>query len=92
MAKVPPDEILAGIFEQFSEGGSGVSPARRVENILATMACKVAIKAGYPLQPEEIEQLITKMQKAGIFSHCPHGRPVVKSFSADEVKRWFYRT
>ncbi len=92
MAKVPPDEILAGIFEQFAGSGNGVSTARRVENILATMACKAAIKAGYALQPEEIEQLTAKMQKAGIFSHCPHGRPVVKSFSADDVKRWFHRT
>lgn len=94
MTAVPPLEIMAGIFTQFDGRNSGnrLSDARRIDNILADMACTAAIKAGCVLQFEEIEQLLLEMQEADIFSHCPHGRPVVKEFSSDEIKRWFYRT
>lgn len=94
MAGIPPEEIMAGIFEQFASDSreTKLSDSRRLENIFASMACKAAIKAGYSLELEEIAQLLREMQKADTFSHCPHGRPVAKSFSGDDMKRWFYRT
>lgn len=94
MAGIPPEEIMAGIFEQFASGPreTKLSDARRLENVFASMACKAAIKAGHSLKLEEIAQLLREMQEADTFSHCPHGRPVAKSFSGDDIKRWFYRT
>lgn len=87
-----PLEIINGIFDCFlnREGKEKVT-ARRIDDILALMACKAAVKANDPLLPQEGEELVRRMEEAGIFSHCPHGRPVVKFFSEADIKKWFFR-
>ena len=64
---------------------------RTIDDLLASMACKAAVKAGNRLQPVEMLKLLAQMETSPVFSHCPHGRPVLKSFSAREVERWFHR-
>ncbi len=91
LSHLSPSEILTGIFDIFGDKTSA-GDITRVENILSSMACKGAIKANHTLLAEEGEALVKQMCEADIFSHCPHGRPVVKLFSPDEVKKWFHRT
>ena len=89
--KYSPQSLFVDILERFgsenNRGGGG-----NLEDILATMACKAAVKSGDALSDSEIRALLERMAKAELFSHCPHGRPVVKIFPADEIKKWFYRT
>ncbi len=94
MAGTPPEEIVTGILSQFTDtgGGQGQDAAARMDSVLATIACKAAIKAGRYLLPAEMHKLLEQMQETDVFSHCPHGRPVVKCFSPDEIRKWFYRT
>jgi DNA mismatch repair protein MutL len=84
------EEVMAGIFSRFSEAGAGKGGVR-AEEVLSDMACKAAIKAGQSLTVREAEALLDEMQRADIFSHCPHGRPVAKSFTPHEIKKWFHR-
>ena len=84
------EEVMAGIFARFGEPGSGRGGVR-AEEVLSDMACKAAIKAGQRLTATEAEALLDEMQRAEVFSHCPHGRPVAKSFTSHEIKKWFYR-
>ncbi|HIJ89590.1 MAG: DNA mismatch repair endonuclease MutL [Desulfobulbaceae bacterium] len=84
------EEVMAGIFARFAEAGSGKGGVR-AEEVLSDMACKAAIKAGQSLTSKEAEALLDQMQRAEVFSHCPHGRPVAKSFTAHDIKKWFYR-
>ncbi len=85
-------ELFLNILEQFGSESDKNRGGDYLDNILATMACKAAVKAGTTLSETEINKLLDDMAKADLFSHCPHGRPVVKQFSSDEVKKWFYRT
>ncbi len=85
-------ELFLDILEQFGSENDKKRGGDYLDNILATMACKAAVKAGTALCGTEINKLLDDMAKADLFSHCPHGRPVVKQFSGDEVKKWFYRT
>ena len=84
------EAVMAGIFARFADSGSGKGGVR-AEEVLSDMACKAAIRAGQSLTPREAEALLDEMQRAEVFSHCPHGRPVAKSFTALEIKKWFYR-
>ena len=84
-------DILDGLRNRSSTGTSGVVP-ECIDNLLASMACKAAIKAGNRLQPEEMLELLQQMENSEVFSHCPHGRPVIKTFSRQEIERWFHRT
>ena len=87
-----PREIAAGIFDHFLHRESrGKDAARRMDDVLAVMACKAAVKAHDILRPEEGEALLRRMEEADVFSHCPHGRPVLKIFSEAEIKKWFAR-
>ena len=87
-----PEELFNDILEKFGSESTLEKGGGSIDTILATMACKAAVKAGTQLSPVEIDNLLNEMLKADLFSHCPHGRPVVKQFTGAEVKKWFYRT
>jgi len=88
---ISPQDLFLDIIEQFGSekeyraGGS-------LDTVLATMACKAAVKSGDPLSGPEIKALLERMARADLFSHCPHGRPVVKIFAHHEIIKWFHRT
>jgi DNA mismatch repair protein MutL len=87
----PAQELLLDMLEQFgSESGQG-ERENRIDRILATMACRAAVKAGTRLSNREIEALLERMAGADLFSHCPHGRPVWKTISRMEIRKWFHR-
>ena len=83
-------EILDGLRGPITPDSQRPVP-RAVDDLLASMACKAAIKAGNRLQPQEMLHLLVQMEASAVFSHCPHGRPVIKAFTAQEVERWFHR-
>ena len=86
-----PQDLFLEVLERFgSESGS--PGGDRLDHILSTMACKAAVKSGDMLSGEEIKALLERMVKADLFSHCPHGRPVVKVFNPVEIKKWYHRT
>lgn len=95
MGHVPPQEILAEVLSGLRNAageGSAAPTASRADAVLAGLACKAAIKAGTALGQEEMADLLRQMHEAAVFSHCPHGRPVVRRFSKDDIQKWFCRT
>ena len=90
---VDPAELLFETLDKMVSAGSERSSgiAAYIDTMLAGMACKAAVKGGDPLAPEEILNLLEQMQESEYFSHCPHGRPVVKVFSRREIEKWFFR-
>jgi len=66
-------DILLGLLE---EAGSKTAEDRR-EHMLATLACKTAVKAGEPLNREKMGYLVEELFKTSQPALCPHGRPVV---------------
>jgi DNA mismatch repair protein MutL len=85
-------ELFLDILGQFGANPNSKREGSMLEDVLASMACKAAVKAGDKLPTEEIEALLDNMVKADLFSHCPHGRPVLKNFSANDIKKWFHRS
>lgn len=83
-------EVLDSLRGTSPEEGKRPLP-QVVDDLLASMACKAAIKAGNRLAPEEMVHLLARMEGSDVFSHCPHGRPVIKEFSAREIEHWFHR-
>lgn len=87
-----PTELLNDVLEQFGSESNRRDSGDRIDTILSTMACKAAVKAGTTLSHREIDGLLNRMAQANLFSHCPHGRPVVKQFNQNDLKKWFHRT
>ncbi|HHB75556.1 MAG TPA: DNA mismatch repair endonuclease MutL [Desulfobulbus sp.] len=94
ISQLSPEDILLDTLEALGSW-SGPDPGgvpESVDALFASVACKTAIKAGNSLQPTEMLALLKQMEESAVFSHCPHGRPVIKEFSRAEIERWFHRT
>lgn len=61
------------------------------EKMLVTMSCKAAVKAGAELNLWQMEELIKKWKTTKLPYTCPHGRPIVHSFSEKEIASFFDR-
>ena len=55
LANFNPSEMMRHLAEEIGAGGKTPDPRDLVDEILHMMSCKAAIKAGDPLQPEEIQ-------------------------------------
>ena len=65
-------------------------PAAARDELLHTMACKSAIKAGMDTSPAEMRALVEKVQ-SGQIQYCPHGRPVKYKLTRYEIEMMFKR-
>lgn len=94
ISHVDPADILLDILVALKTPGQdkqvGVVPDR-IDKLIASMACKAAVKAGNRLAPEEMIALLERMESSEFFSHCPHGRPVIAIFSKRDIEKWFLR-
>jgi DNA mismatch repair protein MutL len=70
-------EEAGDIFLSLLEEAGGKPSADRREHMLATMACKSAVKAGQPLTREKMGYLVDELFKTTQPALCPHGRPIV---------------
>ena len=60
------------------------------DELLHTIACKSAIKAGMNTDPAELRVLVEKVQ-SGAVRYCPHGRPVAVKVREYEIEKIFKR-
>ena len=60
------------------------------DELLHTMACKSAIKAGMTTDAAELAALVREVQ-SGAVRYCPHGRPVAVKLRKYEVEKMFKR-
>ena len=86
--KNPTKEIFLEIIDELHEVKS--LPDRHLE-LLKTLACKAAIKAGDKLSGEEMNALLDQLFSCENPFFCPHGRPTVIKISLDELERKFAR-
>jgi DNA mismatch repair protein MutL len=71
--------------------GSALSPALRREVLAASLACRGAITVNHHLAPAEAAQLLADLASCRDPWTCPHGRPILLTFSREELERRFGR-
>ena len=84
---VPLGPLLSDLAQQLThlERGSAVEEA--LDDLLATMACHAAIRAGEPVGAEEARELLDGLDAVDFKARCPHGRPVVFELPLAELER-----
>ena len=70
--------------------GKALSEQAVWDEILHTVACKAAVKAGWDTQPEELE-VLAEAVLSGRVKYCPHGRPVSVTVTRQELDKLFKR-
>ncbi len=88
---VPPCDIISDLADQLGDQLALPSLTERKEKILASLACRAAIKANAVLSAEEVDALCRDLEKTPFNATCPHGRPISVHFSLYEIERMFKR-
>lgn len=82
--------LFLSVLDEMSEG-----PLHKdltvVEEKLATMACKSAVKGNHSFSFAEMETLIDELLTLDNPYNCPHGRPTIISMSKYEIEKKFKR-
>ena len=61
------------------------------DEVLHTVACKAAIKAGWHTDEKELTALVKQVMEDESLKHCPHGRPICISLSKRQLEKQFKR-
>ena len=60
------------------------------ENIIISMSCKGAVKAGQKLSMDEMRNMVRRLHEVGEYT-CPHGRPIIVKITRDDLDKMFGR-
>jgi len=81
--------ILKEIIDHYRENRVfDYSPAKR---LAASYSCKAAVKAGDPLNEDEMRVLVDRLFATENPFYCPHGRPIIINLSIEELDKRFER-
>ena len=62
------------------------------DELLHTVACKAAIKAGWTNDEKELLAIVNAVMSREDLKYCPHGRPICVSLSKKQLEKQFKRT
>ena len=62
------------------------------DELLHTVACKAAIKAGWKTSDQELYALAQQVMSREDLKYCPHGRPICVTLSKKQLEKQFKRT
>ena len=79
-------EVLDSLLD-----GTGFGSIRVIEEKIASMSCKAAVKGNNKLSVPEAEALIDELLTLDNPYNCPHGRPTIVTMSKTEMERKFKR-
>ena len=87
MAAEALEEIAAGLLSGRREKADTVR-----DEVLHTVACKAAIKAGWKNDEAELLAVAKQVMAREDLKHCPHGRPICITLSKKQLEKQFKRT
>ena len=85
-----PQALLEDLLDRLErEGRVDLDTFRRDLN--AELACRAAIKKHHALPPELALRLIQDLLACDVPNTCPHGRPIIKKLTLEDLERSFGR-
>ncbi len=96
LRSVPMDLYGCSEKEMFLEvldelASDSLKSIRSIEEKIASMSCKAAVKGNYAMSSREAEALIDELLILNNPYNCPHGRPTIISISKTEMEKKFKR-
>ncbi len=71
--------------------GRTLDPESLRDNLLHSIACKSAIKAGWQTSDAELRRLVQEVLSRDDIKYCPHGRPVCVTLTKRQLEKQFGR-
>ena len=91
---VPAFDFREDIRDVFMKLFENIRSGRKImdlrENIIISMSCKGAVKAGQKLDMHEMKNMVRRLHEVGEYT-CPHGRPIIVKLTRNDLDKMFGR-
>ncbi|MDP2643420.1 MAG: DNA mismatch repair endonuclease MutL [Desulfobacterales bacterium] len=87
----PAAPVLMELMEEMAASGVVPDTKKAADACWTIMACHSAIRAGQPLEPGQMRQLLLQLDACDNPSCCPHGRPVWLRWTKGFLEKAFAR-
>lgn len=84
-------ELLLEMLDSLSDGLSTSLEPELIDEKIASMSCKAAVKGNMKLSYAEMDELINELLSLDNPYHCPHGRPTIIAMTKRELEKKFKR-
>ena len=84
-------DLLMEMIDDLSSGlTTGMTP-ELIDEKVASMSCKAAVKGNNRLSAQEVDRLIGELLTLDNPYHCPHGRPTIIAMTKKDLEKKFKR-
>ncbi len=90
LPEIGEEAVLKDLIQSMSEETRGISSGL-LEDKIASMSCKAAVKGSRPLSMQEMKALISELLTLDNPYACPHGRPTIARWSRSDLDKIFKR-
>ena len=84
-------ELLMEMLDGLADGISTSMAPELVDEKIASLSCKAAVKGNSRLSAMEVDSLIGELLTLENPYHCPHGRPTIIAMTRREMEKKFKR-
>lgn len=84
-------ELLMEMLDSLSDGLATSLEPDMIDEKIASMSCKAAVKGNSRLSVSEVDTLIGELLTLENPYHCPHGRPTIIAMTKRELEKKFKR-
>ncbi|MBE6903956.1 MAG: DNA mismatch repair endonuclease MutL [Ruminococcaceae bacterium] len=85
------ESAISEIAQKLVRGATNLADLKVRDDILHSVACKAAIKAGYYTSEKEKQELVNKVLEYENVKYCPHGRPIAVELTKTKLEKMFKR-
>lgn len=86
------EKLLKEIVGEIAMLGQEESLTEHIDHIIATMACHSSVRASQELNLEKMRALLLELDCTEFPHACPHGRPVARELTFEELEKMFKRS
>ncbi|SHJ90484.1 DNA mismatch repair endonuclease MutL [Hespellia stercorisuis] len=88
---IASQDLLTEMLDGLADGITTNMKPDLVDEKVASMSCKAAVKGNNRLSMTEVDTLINELLELENPYHCPHGRPTIIAMSKRELEKKFKR-
>lgn len=85
------EALVRDLACSLAEDGAAAPLEKKLDHVLATMACHYSVRSGRRLGPEEMNALLREMERTPGSGQCNHGRPTWVELKLADIEKLFGR-